>query len=104
MENGSFEYDLKLPIPSDTEAISKIIYAENLENLSNGNTGVIAEEKISIDSSDDTVSVSDLDHFTIFVVVTAAPKLEETIVVTPSDMKEWLFYQEIANGSGKLEI
>jgi hypothetical protein len=68
MENGSFEYDLKLPIPSGTEAISKVIYAETVEDLSNGNTSVVDEEKVSIDASNDTVSVSDLDHFTIFVV------------------------------------
>lgn len=71
MENGSFEYDLKLPAPA-TENISKVIFAENVESLSLESAGVVADAKVSVNSSEKTVSVSDLDHFTVYMVVRTA--------------------------------
>lgn len=37
-------------------------------------------------------------------VVTVVPKTEETITVTPTDMKGWAFFQETANGSGEMKF
>lgn len=67
MENGTFEYDLKLPAPKDKK-VSKVVYAEDVKDLETDNVIEVEEEKISVDSTDESVSVNDLDHFTIFIV------------------------------------
>ncbi|MFA7193993.1 MAG: peptidoglycan-binding protein [Candidatus Paceibacterota bacterium] len=66
MANGTFEYDLKLPLPEGVEDISKVVYAENVEDLNVDSTSV---ESTQIEVVNDSVVVSDLDHFTIFVIV-----------------------------------
>ncbi len=67
MENGSFEYDLKLPVPEGVEKVSKVIYAENESELSKKNIGVVDEVKVD-EVSNETVLVSEMNHFTIFIV------------------------------------
>jgi hypothetical protein len=66
MENGTFAYDLKLPLPEGVEEVSRVVYAESIEDLTIESASV-ESEKVEVLS--DTVVVSDLDHFTIFVVV-----------------------------------
>ncbi|MDA8611309.1 Ig-like domain-containing protein [Candidatus Pacebacteria bacterium] len=68
MENGTFEYDLKLPSPKNSEKESKVIYAENVEKLDEGRASVVDSTKVS-GIFEDSVEVNDMDHFTIFVVV-----------------------------------
>ncbi len=65
MENGSFEYMLKLPLPGDASANTEVVFAESVAELDESKT--IDSSKISM--SGDMVTISDLDHFTVFVVV-----------------------------------
>lgn len=66
MANGTFEYDLKLPLPAGSESISKVVYAENVADLNLTSASV---ESRNVEVVSGSVVVSELDHFTIFVVV-----------------------------------
>lgn len=61
MENGSFEYDLKLPVPEESENV-QVKYAETVEELDQAEEAV--SEKIGKE-----VTAKELNHFTVFVVV-----------------------------------
>ncbi len=65
MENGSFEYDLTLPVPENIEGETKVVFAENVSELAQ------AQEVTSEVVSDDQVKAEGLNHFTVFVVVPA---------------------------------
>jgi|GEM_PF-1679506 len=67
MENGSFAYDLKLPVPEGLETVSQVVYAESVDHIEDGVTAV-EEENVEVSTSEDTVTVTQLDHFTIFIV------------------------------------
>ena len=70
MENGTFEYDLKLPAPKSKKGIvSKVSYAETVEDLDEGKTTVVEDTKVQSGIFEDTVEVNNMNHFTIFVVV-----------------------------------
>lgn len=68
MENGSFAYDLQLPLPEDAPAANQVIFAEHVTDLQPTSIQPVSIEKVEIDNSKNTVSISDLDHFTVFVV------------------------------------
>lgn len=61
MENGSFKYDLKLPVPEESENV-QVKYAETVEDLDQ------AEEAVS-EKTGKEVTAKELNHFTVFVVV-----------------------------------
>lgn len=61
MENGSFEYELTLPIPEGMKN-AQIVYAEKAEDL----TEAKVVEKKDLEVEKDTVTAT-LDHFTVFV-------------------------------------
>jgi len=61
MENGSFAYDLKLPVPEGANDNAQVVYTEDLNDL---NVSSVEESVV-----DNEVSVDGLDHFTVFVVV-----------------------------------
>lgn len=66
MADGTFAYNLTLPISQSNSPISQnveIKYAENLDSLSSAQT--ISEQK---QQTSDSITVSDVNHFTIFVV------------------------------------
>ncbi|MDA3815101.1 MAG: Ig-like domain repeat protein, partial [Patescibacteria group bacterium] len=63
MENGSFEYDLSLPKPDESDEI-QVKYAEEESDFDKAET--VSNDDVKIES--DKVGVK-LDHFTIFVVV-----------------------------------
>ncbi len=65
MEDGSFAYDLTLPVPAG-ETAAQVVYAETLTELADSAT-TIEEGKVDL-TSEEAVIVSDLNHFTIFVV------------------------------------
>lgn len=71
MDNGDFKYDLTLPKPetknSDLSYIEKTS-EEAQNNLSKKDIKEIDKDDISV--KDDSVKISDLDHFTIFVFTT----------------------------------
>jgi len=62
MENGTFQYDLKLPVPENTAEVV-VKYAESVEKLDQA-TEVAAEK------SGTEVVVKELNHFTTYVVTT----------------------------------
>lgn len=73
MENGSFEYDLKIDLPdgllsgdNDVPEVG-LVYAENLDNI--GNSEKV--ESTRVDS--EALKADGLDHFTVFVVVNPLP-------------------------------
>lgn len=84
MENGSFEYELTLPIPEGEEGIA-VKYAENTEKLLSEAKSVETE---NIEVKEETVK-AELDHFTIFVVTgvnnTGACPGSGLFVITPGD-------------------
>lgn len=69
MENGSFEYDLKLPLPEGLDSSASVIFAETVEQLTSQAAQTVATEKVDIDQEAVIVSIDELDHFTVFVVV-----------------------------------
>ncbi len=62
MENGSFAYDLTLPVPENIEGETKLVYAESVAELAQAQT---VENEIVIG---DQITAEGLDHFTVFVV------------------------------------
>lgn len=65
MGNGTFEYDLTLPKP-DNQSV-EIVYMENQSSTPTS----LAGNQINQEGS--TVRASDINHFTIFVVINPAP-------------------------------
>ncbi len=63
MPNGSFRYDLTLPKPAGVKAVT-VKYAETLAELSDAQA--VTQ---STDEQATTVSITGLDHFTVFVLV-----------------------------------
>lgn len=61
MKNGTFEYQLTLPIPQDTQNV-RVKYAEDADDLENAET----VQGKDVETHRNSVSVS-LDHFTLFV-------------------------------------
>jgi hypothetical protein len=68
MENGTFSYDLKLPIPEGTADDAQVVFAEDETALDAGDVETVAIEQVEVEAGEQTVAVSELDHFTIFVV------------------------------------
>ncbi len=64
MPNGSFEYELKLPMPEAASNLPQVVFAESVADLDKFQA--INTDKISVDG--DNLTVSELDHFTVFVI------------------------------------
>ncbi len=62
MEDGSFEYNLTLPIPENADEDTQVVYAEDINTLDN-----VKPTAETVDG--ETVVIDNLDHFTVFVVV-----------------------------------
>ena len=80
MANGTFSYDLKLPLPEGVADEAQVVFAETAADLAAGAVEAVATDKIEVASEDQTVAVSALDHFTIFVITSF-----EEVQVTPPD-------------------
>lgn len=80
MANGTFSYDLKLPLPEGVADEAQVVFAETAADLAAGAVEAVATDKIEVASEDQTVAVSALDHFTIFVVTS----FEEPQATPPS--------------------
>lgn len=78
MENGTFAYDLKLPVPAGLEEVSGVVYAETVEELVE-EAEAVSESQVEVVSEEDAVVVTELDHFTVFVVTS----FEETQATEP---------------------
>lgn len=92
MVDGSFEYNLSLPNPNPQQNI-KVKFSEDGQNF-NTLGGVTAQ--------DDILTITGLDHFTIFVVTGIITEI--SCVVPPSDMTNWWtgdgHANDITGGSG----
>ncbi len=64
MPNGSFTYDLQLPLNGAADQNVRIQYASSIDNLLGGS------DSVAVIKTTDSVTVSGLDHFTVFVVTT----------------------------------
>ncbi|KKR31172.1 MAG: Cellulose binding domain-containing protein [Candidatus Gottesmanbacteria bacterium GW2011_GWC2_39_8] len=76
MKDGDFSYNLSLPIPESSKGKSiEVKFAEEISNIGSA-------EKIENDltKTDASVSISSLDHFTIFVVTGASATATITLV------------------------
>ena len=69
MKNGSFEYDLTLPLPmSIDEDQLRVVFVEEEKDLQDREQlEVVNNGDVSFDEKDGEVEVFDLDHFTVFV-------------------------------------
>ena len=88
MENGTFAYDLVLPLPEGAKDDAQVVFAETAADLIEGDIETIATEKLDVATEEQTVAISELDHFTIFVVASF-----EEVQVTPPDTGyngEWI--------------
>ncbi len=66
MSNGSFTYDLTLPLPAGVSGTDfKVFYAEDLDGLNDPNQ---VSQQIT-NNGDGTFTIHNLNHFTVFVVV-----------------------------------
>jgi len=63
MQDGTFTYDLTLPLPDETEDGFLVKYAESPEELSDAQ---LVDKPVEV--ADDTVTIRDLDHFTVFII------------------------------------
>jgi hypothetical protein len=81
MKDGSFTYNLSLPIPESSKG--KTIEVKFAEELSN----IASAEKVdnTLTKTDTSVSVASLDHFTIFVVVSPTQTGGVCVDVTGAD-------------------
>jgi len=86
MEDGSFEYDLTLPKPEGVEAevsyVEKNIEEVISEKISSEDIISVEEENIDQEQNDKKVKISELDHFTIYIVRTSGhlPRLSSGTV------------------------
>jgi hypothetical protein len=78
MQNGTFSYDLTLPLPEGVVGDTQVVFAEDEAALDAGAVETVAVEQV--EAGEQTVAVSELNHFTIFVVTS----FEEEQVTPPA--------------------
>ncbi len=61
MENGTFKYELKLPVPDSNTGEVQIKYAESVEELAQA-------VEVVVEKNGNEVVAKELNHFTVFVV------------------------------------
>lgn len=66
MEDGTFRYDLTLPLPEDANENAVVSYSEDGTNFA------AVENEKEVDASSRTITVKNLMHFTIFTVTTVS--------------------------------
>ncbi|MEA3322835.1 MAG: hypothetical protein U9Q12_01295, partial [Patescibacteria group bacterium] len=83
MENGSFEYDLVLPVAEDVVVDKKdisVVYIEDekdLKKLEQSDAKDVTQDKDVKVNVDDEITVENLDHFTLFVPMCVSSKKVE---------------------------
>lgn len=80
MKNGTFSYDLILPVNMsiDPEKVD-VVYAEDVNILNRKkNVSFIEEKKVNV-NDDGMVSIDNLDHFTVFVVTWNFPNNPDNV-------------------------
>jgi len=65
MEDGTFEYDLTLPLPEGADNTAKVVYADSVNELAQAE---VLENTIK----GNEIKAEGVDHFTVFVVTTNA--------------------------------
>ena len=78
MIDGTFAYDLSLPIPESSKGkVVEVKFAEELSNI-----GSAEKVENNLTKTDTSVSVTSLDHFTIFVVTSPNTQTNCDIVLS----------------------
>ena len=97
MADGTFAYDLTLPLPEQAKGKKiEIKSAESSDELSNAaSVNESKEEKL------DTVTIKNLNHFTIFIITTPDPDTVQRVLINevvpnPASGPEWV---ELFNNS-----
>ena len=102
MKNGSFEYDLTLPLPKDTDVDkdkSTVIYAKD-EKSFEGAKDIKKDEgvKVDVNNKKHKIVVKGVNHFTIFIVkgidASVVQKCEKPSVKNEVTKKEFCTIQE----------
>jgi hypothetical protein len=76
MENGSFAYNLSLPIPEtakDKEV--EVKFAQSANDLSK-----VSDITETIQKEGDTITIGGLEHFTVFIITGTAPPVASNII------------------------
>jgi hypothetical protein len=66
MEDGSFTYDLTLPLPEGADETAKVVYAESVD-------GLATAEELTKTITGNEIKAEGVDHFTVFVVTLTDP-------------------------------
>lgn len=88
MEDGTFEYNLTLPIPSESKDNLSVKYSENLDQLSSAQP---VDQPTEL--GENTITINGLDHFTFFVVVYPVDMATNYTEVV-ADTSSWFFYND----------
>ncbi|RJQ28024.1 DNRLRE domain-containing protein, partial [Candidatus Parcubacteria bacterium] len=92
MENGTFEYDLTLPLPENIDKESLRVKAiESMNELEDAQTVNESTEK-----SENTVIIKGLNHFTVFVLISNPADTENGMLTVSKDA----FIQQDSGGNG----
>ncbi len=109
MTDGTFAYDLTLPLPENVQ--SENVEIKSAENIDQLNSAQKVEEPKE-EKSPDTITIKGLNHFTVFVVTAPAPDTIQRVLINeimpnPASGAEWveLFNNstspvDLANGTG----
>lgn len=90
MQDGTFEYDLTLPLPENTDSNDvEVKSAENVEELTSASEVSGPKEE----NSPDTITIKGLNHFTVFVVTIPTPDTIQRVLINeiaPTAGTEWI--------------
>lgn len=86
MENGTFEYDLKLPLPEGNAEPVRVVYAKSVDELSQS-------RPVDSVTTTDSVEVKNLNHFTVYIVV-QPQDTAKNITDVFADSSSWFFYND----------
>ncbi|MBP7875932.1 chitobiase/beta-hexosaminidase C-terminal domain-containing protein [Candidatus Woesebacteria bacterium] len=90
MENGTFEYDLTLPVPEGKAHSVQMVYAEDVAGLTHSSRVRSITAGVSTAK---TITATKLDHFTVFAVVQPQNMARNTADVT-ANTSSWFFYND----------
>src|SRR3989339_669238 len=103
MENGTFSYDLTLPLPPGNQTV-EVKFAQSVDS----NLQSISQEK---NNTPDSITIRNLDHFTLFIIVNAGESIQDavdqvateggTVAIQPGTYEENII---LASPSASMEI
>ena len=103
MQDGTFEYDLTLPLPPQAENREvEVVAAETKEELPSAPE--LSEQK---EKTIDTITIKGLNHFTVFVITTPNPDTTQRVLINeilpnPTAGAEWI--ELFNNGTTQMDF